>query len=78
MDGKDQVVLGDVASAGGVDHAVDQVRRRQAFERDHPDWRIGFDEASGLWRATRLIDGGSDKLSRYLLRDLLDALEARS
>lgn len=61
----------------GVDNAPDQVKRRLAFEKANPDWRIMWDEDYRVWRAWRLIEGGEDNLTRYQLRDLLDALETR-
>lgn len=71
MDGKDQHAV------PGVDHAVDQVIRRQKFEAANPQWRIVHDPDYRVWRAWRLIDGGEDNLTRFELRDLLDALEER-
>lgn len=65
------------AAPGGVDHAADQVKRKQAFEAANPEWRIIWDADYRVWRAWRLLDGGEDNLTRYELRDLLDALEAR-
>ena len=71
MDGRDLHV------AGGVDHAEDQVMRLHAFQAAHPHWRITWDQDYRVWRAWRLLDGGEDNLTRYELRDLLDALETR-
>jgi hypothetical protein len=51
---------------------VDQVPRREAYERDHPDVRIRFER--GLWHA--VVPGRAGSLVRYELRVLLDILEA--
>lgn len=59
------------------DRITDQVVRRQEFEAAHPDWRIMWDADYRVFRAWRLLDGGEDNLTRYELRDLLDALEKR-
>jgi len=71
MDGR------DLHAVPGVVHAVDQVLRKQAFEAANPQWRIMWDQDYRVWRAWRLLDGGEDNLTRYMLPDLLDALEAR-
>lgn len=55
---------------------ADQVKRRLAFEREHPDWRIIWDPDYRVWRAWRLLEGGEHNLTRYELRWLLDDLEA--
>jgi len=62
----------------GVDNAVDQVVRKQDFERAHPEWRIWCDRDRHIWHAERLIEGGRDKVTRYALRSLLDELEKRA
>lgn len=64
-------------SPRGVDHAVDQVVRLNEFKDAHPEWRIMYDRDYRVYRAWRLLDGGEDNVTRYELRDLLDALEAR-
>lgn len=61
----------------GVDHAVDQVERLNDFKAAHPEWRIMFDKDYKVWRAWRLLDGGEDNVTRYGLRELLNALETR-
>lgn len=60
--------------AGGVDNAVDQVKRRHEFEAAHPDWVIWVDGYTH-WHGERDRENGSDTIVRYTLRDLLDALE---
>lgn len=60
---------------GGTD--LDQVKRKHAFLEAHPEWRIFWDPDYRVWRAWRLLDGGEDNLTRYELRDLLDALDKR-
>jgi hypothetical protein len=59
--------------AGGVDHAVDQVKRRQAFIEKHPRVEITGprENRTPLWRA-RWLDGlawvkAEATESRYLL-----------
>jgi hypothetical protein len=55
----------------------DTVVRLHQFRAAHPDWPIGYDASSDLWRAHReLEDNGSEEHVRYLLRDLLDKLQA--
>lgn len=55
----------------------DSVVRLNAFRAAHPDWSIGYDSSSDLWRAHReLENGGSEEHVRYLLRDLLDKLDS--
>ena len=56
----------------GVDNAVDQVKRRIAFEAAHPDeWRIWCDKRLD-WHAER--DGG-EPVTAYDLKGLLDELD---
>jgi hypothetical protein len=62
----------------GVDHSLDQVVRLETFKQQHPEWRVFFDRDVRVWRALRLLDGGEDNLTRYELRDMLDALERRA
>lgn len=57
----------------GVDDAVDQVKRRIAFEAGHPEWRITCDERLH-WHAER---DGAGPVVAYDLRGLLDELESR-
>jgi hypothetical protein len=61
---------------GGVDHPVDQVARRRAFEAAHPEWTVSVDDRY-TWHARRDGDGGSDTVTAYDLRGLLDELERR-
>jgi hypothetical protein len=61
----------------GVDGAPDQVVRKQAFEKKHPEWRIFHDKDYDVWRAWRLLEGGEDNVTRYRLKDMMDALEKR-
>jgi hypothetical protein len=75
------VVVGpfdDLPDVNGVDHAVDQVVRREEFEKRHPQWRIWCDRNRHIWHAERMIEGGRDKVTRYELRTLLDELEKRA
>ena len=59
----------------GEDH--DQVPRLNQFRAAHPEWSMGYDSSSDLWRAHRYLENnGSEEHVRYLLRDLLDKLEA--
>jgi hypothetical protein len=58
--------------AGGVDHPVDQVKRQDAFEAAHPEWRIWCDERY-RWHAER--DG--ERVDALDLRGLLDELDSR-
>lgn len=53
----------------------DQVPRRLAFEKAHPDVRITFQ--GPYWRAAVPREDGEDVITRYDLRLLLDALEKR-
>jgi hypothetical protein len=66
----------DLPEVNGVDRAVDQVVRLQEFEKGHPEWRIWCDRDRHIWHAERMIEGGRDKVTRYALRSLLDALSA--
>ena len=60
--------------AGGVDHPVDQVARRNEFEAAHPEWRIWCDDdRHRRWHAER--DG--ERVDALDLRGLLDELERR-
>ena len=52
----------------------DQVPRKQAYEAAHPDVRITF--CGPYWRAVVPEAHGETTITRYDLRDLLDALEA--
>ena len=54
----------------GVDNAVDQVRRRIAFEAAHPEWRITCDERLD-WHAER---DGAGPVAAGDLKGLLDEL----
>lgn len=55
----------------------DQVPRLRAFLSAHLDWRITYDSSVGVWRGTKLMNGGSEEHARYLLHDLLDVLDER-
>ena len=61
----------------GVDGAPDQVERKKAFEKNHPEWKIIKDKDYDVWRAWRLLDGGEDNITRFYLWALLDELESR-
>jgi hypothetical protein len=65
----------DLPDVAGVDHAVDQVVRLEEFRAGHPEWRIWCDRDSHIWHAERMTEGGRDKVTRYVLRFLLDELE---
>ena len=55
---------------------LDQVPRRIAFEQAHPEVKISY--LGPAWQAViALPDGGEQTITRYELRLLLDALEAR-
>lgn len=56
---------------GEPDYA-DQVPRREAYERDHPEVLITCDR--GMWRA--LVPGRDKPLVQVSLRYLLDQLES--
>ena len=51
----------------------DQVLRRKAFERDHPEWKITTERMGWVWKAQR--DGSETLIMSNDLRDLLDELE---
>jgi hypothetical protein len=50
----------------------DQVPRLKAFLAAYPEWVIRIDRSTGFWRAER----NGQAVTRYELRDLLDALGA--
>ena len=55
----------------------DTVVRLNQFRASHPNWSIGYDSSSDLWRAHRVIgDGGGETHVRYRLVDLLNVLES--
>lgn len=64
---------GRLQAVGGVDHAVDQVKRRIAFQGANPEWRIRIDE-DDLWHGER--DDGPGAVVMHTLKELLDALGA--
>lgn len=49
--------------------------RRQAFERDHREWKITTERMGWVWKAQR--DGSEMLIMSNDLRDLLDELERR-
>jgi hypothetical protein len=55
--------------------APDQVPRRIAFEREHPEWKITTERMGWVWKAQR--DGSETLITANDLRDLLDELERR-
>jgi hypothetical protein len=67
--------MDSLPAAAGVDRAVDQVKRLEAFRETHPGWRIWCDRDSYIWHALRMTEGGRDEVERYSLRQLLDHLE---
>jgi hypothetical protein len=62
-------------AVGGVDHAVDQVKRRIAFDEANPGWQI-WPGNDGNWHAERERPGGPDTVVMGTLKALLDALGA--
>jgi hypothetical protein len=65
---------------GGVDHAVDQVVRRQKFQARHPKIKIESPRQTGTgqWRATWPDEFGVTVIVLHTdSRHLLDYLEAR-
>jgi hypothetical protein len=65
-----------VYQPGGVDDAVDQIARRAAFIKEHPEWRIWRDGGRDVWYGERTVPGGWEIHVRYTLGWLLDALDA--
>jgi len=53
---------------------VDQVPRREAYEKSHPDVEITY--MGPYWRAIVPEGNGETVVVRYELRQLLDKLEA--
>lgn len=60
----------------GTRDDYDQVPRKQAFQAEHPEVLIG-PVASGTWQAVIPEEAGETVITRYELRDLLDALEEK-
>ncbi len=53
---------------------MDQVPRREAYERARPDVKITYH--GGWWQAVIPEEAGETVISRYELKALLDKLEA--
>ena len=51
---------------------VDQVPRREAYEKAHPDVKITYH--GGWWQAVIPEDAGETVITRYELKALLDKL----
>jgi len=66
----------DLPDVRGVDNAPDQVVRLEEFRAAHPEWRIWC--ASHVWHAERMTESGRDRVTRHVLRFLLDELGKRS
>jgi hypothetical protein len=60
--------------ARGEPDYVDQVPRREAYEKAHPDVKITYHD--GWWQAVIPEEAGETVVSRYELKALLDKLEA--
>src|SRR5690242_5333736 len=67
--------FGELPDVSGVDDAPDQVVRLKEYRAAHPEWNIWCDRVRHIWHAERMTEGGRDKVTRYGLRFLLDALE---
>ena len=59
---------------GASYYPPDQVPRRQAFERAHPDVRISY--LGPAWQAVIPRQDGEQVVTRFDLRELLDKLES--
>lgn len=64
-----------VVLRGVSGYPPDQVPRRLAFEKDHPEVRIVY--LGPAWQAVIPRQDGEDVITRYDLRRLLDALDKR-
>jgi hypothetical protein len=57
-----------------VPHEPDQVMRLARFRQEHPD--VNIREGTGYWQSCIPEPSGETVTTRYLLRELLDKLDA--
>jgi hypothetical protein len=77
--------LTPVPGVPGVDYAIDQVKRRQAFVERHGDIGMtitsprenGTRQHHAKWDSGKLVNPGEDESAHEDLGTLLDYLEAR-